>query len=245
MIDGKEKQGTAIARYITAAFLAGMSTQASAIPREDVLECTTPDQGTFILRSKYEFDITPLPTYHHSRVSKRGRWHISFRNSKGRLSEVPGGVDYHGQARWALDLACAHVGVVHGRAVAPFTFMRDNGAWSSIDDFPWPVLDVNLLTVENPSPEQKILLLAGVKRTAFHFGLVLPVNGVLVYEKPLYHDKKISAFNAVLQSKSSDDGKTWSVPIVTEEASLFEIGKSWTEQSFRARPVSLNGKPVQ
>jgi hypothetical protein len=245
MIDGKEKQGTAIARYIAAVFLAGMSTQASAIPREDVLECTTPGQGTFILRSKYEFDITPLPTYHHSRVSKRGRWHISFRNSKGRLSEVPGGIDYNGVARWALDLACAHVGVIHGRAVAPFTFMRDNDAWSSIDDFPWPALDVNLLTVENPSPEQKILLQAGVKGTAFHFGLVVPLDGVLLYEKPLYYDKKAPTFNTVLQSKSLDDGETWSVPTVTEEASLFEIGKGWTEQRFVARPVSLNGKPLR
>jgi hypothetical protein len=50
---------------------------------------------------------------------------------------------------------------------------------------------------------------------------------------------------AVLQAISEDGGKTWSAPMVTEDAQIFDIGKGWIEQRFRARPVSLNGKPLQ
>lgn len=236
---------TKVARYIAAIFIWGIGVQAHAVTREDVLKCAVSEQGLFILRSKYEFNLTPLPLYHHSRVRNQGRWHISFQNANGEVSEVPGGIDYNGQARWALDLACAHVGVNQGRPVAPFTFMKDDGAWSSIENFPWLKLDVNLLVMENLSTEQKILLQAGITAAASHFGMILPMSGALVYEKPLYRDKKMRTIDAVLQSQSHDNGETWSMPIVTEKASVFEIGKGWTEQSFRARPVSLNGKPVQ
>ena len=40
----------------------------------------------------------------------------------------------------------------------------------------------------------------------------------------------------VYQSLSSDNGKTWSPPVITKDAKLFEIGKLITEQSWSAKP---------
>jgi hypothetical protein len=47
---------------------------------------------------------------------------------------------------------------------------------------------------------------------------------------------------AVYQSESLDEGKTWSDPIVTTSAKIFELGKSLDAQSFVGFPYSFNGK---
>jgi hypothetical protein len=40
-------------------------------------------------------------------------------------------------------------------------------------------------------------------------------------------------------------GKTWSDPIITTDAEIFELGKPILEQSFIARPIKINGKKVE
>jgi len=50
---------------------------------------------------------------------------------------------------------------------------------------------------------------------------------------------------AVYQSTSTDEGKTWSDPIITKDAKIYELGKSTLEQSFIARPISINGKKIE
>jgi hypothetical protein len=47
---------------------------------------------------------------------------------------------------------------------------------------------------------------------------------------------------AVYQSESLDDGKTWSDPIITRNAKIFQLDKSLDAQSFVGFPYSFNGK---
>ena len=61
-------------------------------------------------------------------------------------------------------------------------------------------------------------------------------------DSPLFSKCPITA---VYQSISTDDGKTWADPIITKEAKIYELGKSILEQSFIARPISINGKKIE
>ena len=47
----------------------------------------------------------------------------------------------------------------------------------------------------------------------------------------------------VYQSLSSGNGKTWSPPVITKDAKLFEIGKLVTEQSWSAKPDVIVKNP--
>ena len=70
----------------------------------------------------------------------------------------------------------------------------------------------------------------------------------LVYEQPLSKqtvrpDYK-KAFDGVYQSFSTDNGKTWSDPVITTDALIFQMGKRWIDQCFVARPIEFNGEKI-
>lgn len=77
---------------------------------------------------------------------------------------------------------------------------------------------------------------------------VTPLRGAYVYEHPLWgvpaRADGTHNIMAVYQSISTDAGKTWSEPIVTTHAEIFELGKSMEEQSFVAKPIRINGRSV-
>jgi hypothetical protein len=75
--------------------------------------------------------------------------------------------------------------------------------------------------------------------------LVIPFGDdqTLLYEQPLTALKHPSVSSRVVlyvyQSLSTDYGKTWSVPVITKEAKLFEIGRLLTEQSWSPKVETL------
>ncbi len=147
--------------------------------------------------------------------------------------------------------------MLRGVPIAAFTYKQMNSQWFHLVDFPWSKLLVDVgSTPDILSPAmQKIMRDAGIKRSVYNFGYILPIGDRMLFEQPLFNEslrKVINSvisydivFAAVYQSFSTDNGKTWSDPIVTTDAKIFEIGKSWLEQSFIARPISLNGKPIE
>ena len=73
-------------------------------------------------------------------------------------------------------------------------------------------------------------------------------NARLIYEQPLskqsggyYYNK---TFDGVYQSFSADNGKTWSDPVITTDALIFQMGKRWIDQCFVARPIEFNGDKI-
>ncbi len=227
-----------------------MVNSAHAFPREDVLVCSLPGGSSFVLRSEYDWSMIPLPLYHHSRESERTGWGIEYIGGKGSRSQVKGWIEYHGKSPEALAHACAHVGAKFGKPLAPFTFQLRNGSWSSLASFPMNDLDVRMpMTGETPSPAQQRLSAAGIVATVHHFGLISQYEGRLIYEKPLYRavtgTVDSAPFGAVWQSYSDDGGKSWAAPIVSNDAKIFDIGRGWAMQEYRALPQRLNGKLLQ
>jgi hypothetical protein len=77
----------------------------------------------------------------------------------------------------------------------------------------------------------------------------LPVGKKLVHEQLLFDMSSAgtrkdgnSNITAVYQSESQDGGRTWSAPMITTDAKLFELGKSLDAQSFVGSAYSHNGK---
>lgn len=235
---------------LAAVALGGMSSDALAIQREDVLECGLPDGSKFILRSRYDFSLVPIPLGHHSRESDRLPWQGHYLDKSGRLSEVPTSIHYSNKELSELAEVCANFGMRNGHPLARFTYQRDDGKWQPLDSFPWSKLHVNVgaspdeLTREQRSAMERV----GIKRSAYMFAYILPKDGRLVYEQPLH--KTYSGYTyslpieAVYQSFSEDGGKTWAPPMVTSKAEIFEIGKSRIGQSTRARPILINKKII-
>lgn len=228
-------------------FLLGTSDVARAIGREDVLVCGLPDGSKFVLRSEYNWNPMPLPVYYHSRESKRTGWGFTYVDQHGRRSKLTGGASFYGTEKLELEHACANIGMKSGVPLAPFTFRRGDGSWNSSANFPMAELDLE--PAIGSADTRRQMEEAGIQWAPTHYGLILAERRHLIFEKQLYRSKQGTKYTlpvaAVLQSVSEDGGKTWSSPIVTEDARIFDIGKPWIEQSFRSRPVSLNGKPVQ
>lgn len=82
---------------------------------------------------------------------------------------------------------------------------------------------------------QAIQMGTGIQASVTNVALILSQGQRLVYEKPLYRTLTgtvySTPFEAVWQSESNNGGKTWSAPIVTDDARIFDLGKGWAEQS--------------
>lgn len=72
--------------------------------------------------------------------------------------------------------------------------------------------------------------------------ITFETKGAYCEDSPLFSKCPITA---VWQSISTDEGKTWTDPIITKDAKIYELGKSILEQSFIARPISINGKKIE
>jgi hypothetical protein len=214
---------------------------AAAIGREDVLECGVADGSKFILRSKYEGSMIPLPALHSSRETKRESWGAAYQDRPGKLTPIPASVQFAGRRQ--VGEVCANFGMKNGAPLAPFIYRRPDGNWSRQEDFD-ERLSISVSRLPAGSPVQRQMAAAGITDAAYRFGWVYPDGQRLVYEQPLYRRTGIHStpIDAVYQAFSSDGGKTWSEGTVTTDAHIFELGKSLVEQSISARPLSLNGK---
>ncbi|QAU34678.1 hypothetical protein [Janthinobacterium sp. 17J80-10] len=238
-------------RAVLLGVLSIISNASAAVTRHDVLECGLSDGSKFILRSAYEFSLVPLPLRHASRESNRKDWEPTYWRPGKDPIEVPRTVRYSSKANLhALKGVCSHFGLVNGHPIIGASYLKDDGTWFYREDFPWKKLQVEIQSMRNDlTPTQsKQLQNAGIKRTS-GISLLAPKNTRLVWEQPL--QRKLEGYeyavivDAVYQAFSEDGGKTWSEPIVTTKAELFEIGKPWCEQSFLAKPISINGQEIK
>lgn len=220
------------------------------IPREDVLECGLPDGSKFVLRAKYKWQplsiIAPIRKREHQE-----NWGADYiANSSAPASHVPTSIDFSNTFDQTLREACAEVGKRDGVPLVAYSYLQANGEWFPvITDALWKKLAVPYVPSKRSEPLKSALEKAGMAGTTFMFSLVMPRHGHLIYEQPLskysdvyYYDQ---VFEGVYQSISSDGGKTWSEPVITTKAKIFEMGKPWLDQCFVARPIKLNGKKIE
>jgi hypothetical protein len=220
---------------------------AQAIPRKDVLECVVADGSRFVLTSTY--DWFPVPVLRHaSNESRRASWSPIYFDVHGMRSAVPASVMYSNKEHETLEEVCAHFSLHEGVPLAPYTYLRENGAWFSKESLPWEQLDAEVSGPSGQSERAQLLREAGIKYTPHLFGYIRPSGAGLVFEKPLISSTGgtlyTMPFDAVFQAFSSDGGLTWTEGGVTSRAQIFEMNRSWADQSFKARPLRLNGKRV-
>lgn len=94
----------------------------------------------------------------------------------------------------------------------------------------------------------EMLMRSDLREAALGLVLMWPVNGTLISEQPLQPRGMpwwSAPLTAVYQLQSTDEGRTWSAPVVTTQARIFELGKSWREQCFLSVPIRYNGKPIE
>jgi hypothetical protein len=240
-----------------------VSVLANAIDREDVLECGLTDDSKFVLTSSYQYSLIPVPLRHATRETDRKSWNVKYFDRAGKVSNVPTSVMFRNLEIKELSEVCAHFAMSGGILLAPFTYLQNNGSCFSLDGFYREKLHVDVLArPDSPTPAQfavmdpdplnpalrAVMTKAGIRGSTNQFAFIYLKDRQLIYEQPLYrtangylYDKN---FDAVYQSLSSDGGKTWSEPTVTNDAKIFEIGKSWLKQSFIAHPTKINGKPI-
>jgi hypothetical protein len=148
--------------------------------------------------------------------------------------------------------ACISVGKRNGQAFTTEAFQDQSGRWRfflkniggekkevDIESVPLP-LPVSSV---NQAPEKRDFLKKNSLFVASDLFFILPDEGqnALFAEQPLTAlNHPVALHDTVLfvhQSVSNNMGKTWSEPVITTQAKLFEIGKEVTKQSWSARVI--------
>jgi len=225
--------------------LIGAAVHAS-ITRTDVLECGFPDGSKFVLRSNYEWSTIPWPAPHHSRRSKQQAWSAQYHDVLGKAVGEPTSTPYAAAILEASRNTCLRFGKLSGRPIVAASYLQPNGQWWPSSSLPWDRLHIAGLHHERPIQLRAELERLGLLGTVFV--LIFPGGHGLVYEQALtresrgdYHGLPIEG---VYQSFSIDEGKTWSDPVITTQGQIFEIGKSWADQCFVAKPIKINGERI-
>ena len=234
------------------------STSACAITRSDVLECGLPDGSKFVLTSKYEWhpiaeilpghpaaDRTNQSDYSVRLVTAKPRSRVDFEN----YASIP----YKYPEVTGNDKELCH----------KLYSINDNyhiyqNFYSKKQKLLSKVLNANLkgLSItksDNPSIIQSDL--DSQSLTPIYEGFYLVNSTVVVFEQALTNtddncNSRLSTDEqckivAVARSELSKDSQTWTEPIITKDAKVFELGKTIYEQSFIARPISINGKKIE
>ena len=123
---------------------------------------------------------------------------------------------------------------------------RFNGTegWGRRDDIPkgisrhTPKSFFNPFGHAGPPTESQKFLEKEHLRTYDAYVIPLSNDNTFLFEQPLviFNNPDVATVLYVYQSLSTDNGKTWSPPVITKDAKLFEIGKLITEQSWSAKP---------
>jgi hypothetical protein len=190
-------------------------------------------------REKWYFYATPIP---HAQDRARLDSERKYVDSKKKAHKYIGTVDPD----------CIGVGKRHGRLffVNGFEDLQRNivhfdGDRNAIGIYPPDFKD---FPKEIPgSPDQKPEIRQFMKTEFLYADIsyVIPLSNHdhLLFEEALTALKHptvpYGTVQFVYQSISTDYGKTWSTPIITKDAKLFEIGRLLTEQSWSAKVKTI------
>jgi hypothetical protein len=220
-----------------------LSTSVCAIPRSDVLECGLPDGSKFILTSKYQWNPININP-HGSSKNHQEPFLTNFqpKNSFNKI-EISGSVGYSHLDVDTANSLCAshglHRNIAYDGVSGYYSFHEKQFFELTQDDkFYIPAIIKNRAArLQEKLDSMRLSVYPG-------HGAVSIINQKIIKERSL-EGIEVNTIQAVWQSTSTDNGKTWTDPIITKEAKIFELGKTIYEQSFIARPISINGKKIE
>lgn len=189
-----------------------------------VIDCGLNDGSKFVLRAEYSRNFLPG---HHGPYTPKGFWEVYYKakNHVGK-TQAPASIQFSSSD-------CTQVGMVNGTPVVYFSFLDRHGNWFKSDLLPKAVFSSGSPDTQPPAIRKK--LAAKDLFIPYMEGFVAPFDHTIVYEAPVL-DTKAGDGNgivvAVLQTISSDNGRTWLEPDVTTLSRIYELGKSPKSQSF-------------
>ena len=214
-------------------------------------KCHFPDGSYTEYKERYKwyFYLEALPVI----VNTRGNL-----DSISKYVDPQGKIDDEGLASDNSD--CIGIGKRNGRLFSRSGFENADGqwvahssrfngteGWGRWEDFP-KVLSRHLPKslgqpfgeAGPPTENQEFLKNEYLSTGNGTYVLPLENDSTFLFEQALTaREHPGSPFRTILyvyQSLSTDNGKTWSPPVITKDAKLFEIGKLITEQSWSAKP---------
>lgn len=224
--------------------LACTSMSASAIRREDVLECGLPEGGKFILVAKYDWE--PLARIIPADVAERLNqepFSVYFqpKRSLRKLAIESMSVAHKSLAEYAMSAQiCQRFGEKNGVPYAGTSYFLP----AKSTKFVGTRFDRKLVLSDVPQRNPEHIRLAMKDMHAYPaVGAISVINGHLVSERAVMDVK--GAVVSVFRSESHDNGESWRDPTITSRAEIFEIGKRIEQQTFIARPIRINGKKVK
>jgi hypothetical protein len=210
---------------------------------EDYAKCGFPDGSYFEFKSRYKwlFYAEMIPhaqtmTYFDARYKYVDRYSRVQEN----IGFIGNGVNPHS--------ACQLAGKIGEVAFSADAFQDNKGRWHQFvrTDEHGRITEIKKYPkkIATTSDNQEVVMREFLKKNylfANSYSFIFPLDASansLLFEQPL------TAFNHpslpsdtvlyVYQSTSSDSGKTWTNPVITAKAKLFEIGKETTKQSWSA-----------
>lgn len=125
------------------------------------------------------------------------------------------------------------VGLLNGTPVVHFTFLDRQGNWFNPEFLPKTVFSYMSPQYQPAAFKQKTR--ARGLSIPYMEAFVAPFDDAIVFEAPALSTQGgdgNGVVAAVLQTRSSDNGKTWSAPNLTTSARICELGKSPKAQGF-------------
>ena len=202
---------------------------------EDYLECDLANGDQFILINKYDYSPLARFTRHGaSRTNEFGfKAYYKPTNSKIIKSTVPTPSWFFHPTSLTIELARKKACALYSRNQ---NYLRAVGSVIHFEN--------NKVVISNPIFPSKefrdnIYELAKNKRLNQLFSHDYNDGNQTQVEFAIIESAKEdweSPIVSVIQTQSTDNGQTWSDPIITKDAKLFEIGKSILDQPAVAKP---------
>jgi len=224
-------------------------------PMKDELECGLPDGSKFVLTSTYNYSLIAAHLMPHAQsISERTDFSVQFKPKNSQvLLEVarPYSMEYKAIIIESKEL-CKNFYLLENKYhIHQYIISTTDNSQSEIPAGNLKGLSISLK--ENTAETQ--LELFSKSLTPIYESFFSATKEGYIFEQALTNtEEKCNArlstdeqckIVAVARSQLNTSSQTWTEPIITKDAEIFELGKTIYEQSFIARPISINGKKIE
>ena len=209
--------------------------------REDYLECELSNGDRFVLINKYDYSSMAKYIPHAaSRINQFG-FIVYFKPKNGGLLEES--VGNYGRFDVSIELerekTCSRFFVLEGRAQSSAYIFNEANGKTTRESVPFP--DYKLIDALDEEAKNKAYIpplyptpydIKNSENLRVEYSLTKARSLVL-----------LNIVDAIIAIESTDNGQTWSAPIITKDAKLFVIGKSILDQPAVAKPGKWSKGP--
>lgn len=221
----------------------------------DTLVCKTVAGGTFTLSSKYKVSHIAKLIPHAQQISDREWWNVTFSGgqdmSQPKIAGEGTSLPFAGLAPAQLADTCSALALIHGMPSTDRGVFLLDGQWQGRRQR-FPAIPFKSFPVELAEKRPTALVLkareAGYIASASERIARLDLLWVIEFTLHRPDRKGMLPLNpvvdAVFQSTSSDNGHSWSEPVITEQGLIFDVGYPLYDSCVLARPDRLNGRKL-